>query len=152
VEREKPPFGNGSVVTYSLKSMKVKIQTLTARISERTGLTSYKSRKALKMTLWLIRRALGDGKQVELGDELGKLKVVARKLSRRINRNLKHRAGTIENVYKHHPKTVRLLGGKDMSENPQPTIVHKAPQPTVAVPARRRVAIALPSWRRRIVR
>jgi nucleoid DNA-binding protein len=130
--------------------MKVTKETLTARISQRTGLTAYKSRKALKMALWLIRRALGDGKQVELGEQLGKLKVVARKPTRRINRNLKHRVGTIESVYEIHPKTVRLLGGKDLSENPQPTIVHKTPEPTVALPSRRRVAIAYPSWRRRI--
>jgi nucleoid DNA-binding protein len=130
--------------------MKLTKEALTAKISERTGLTTYKARNALRSTLFLIRRALGDGKQVELGERLGKLKVVARKPIRRINRNLKHRVGTIESVYKNHPKTVRLLGGKDLSENPQPTLVHKAPEPAVALPARRRVAIAFPSWRRRI--
>jgi nucleoid DNA-binding protein len=131
--------------------MKVTKQTLAARISERTGLTTHKSRKALKLALWLIRRALGDGKQVELGGEqLGKLKVVAREPTRRINRNLKHRVGTIENVYQRHPKTVRLLGAKDLSENPQPTIVHKKPEPAVAAASRRHIAIAFPSWRRRI--
>jgi len=132
--------------------MKVTKQVLTAKISERTGLTTYKSRKALKTALWLIRRALGDGKQVDLGEQLGKLKVVTRKSARRINRNLKHRVGTIESVYKRHPKTVRLMGAKDLSENPKPTIIHKKPELPVALPARRRVAIALPSWRRRIVR
>jgi hypothetical protein len=93
-----------------------------------------------------------DGKEVELGDErLGKLIVVARKPSRRINKNLKHRVPTVESVYKRHPKTVKLLGGKDLSENPQPTVVHKRTQQEVELPARRpvRVAIAFPSWRRR---
>lgn len=130
--------------------MKLTKEALTTKISERTGLTTYKSRKALKTALWLIRRALGDGKQVELGEQLGKLKVVTRKPTTRINRNLKHRVGTIENVYKSHPKTVRLLGGEDLSENPQPTIIHKKPEAPVAAPARRRVAIAYPSWRRGI--
>ena len=87
---------------------------------------------------------------MELGEQLGKLKVVIRKPTRRINRNLKHRVGTIENVYKNHPKTVRLLGGEDLSENPQRTIIHKKPELPVAAPARRMVAIAYPSWRRRI--
>jgi nucleoid DNA-binding protein len=132
--------------------MKVTRQILAAKISERTGLSLRRSKGALKSTLCLICRALGDGKQVELGNErLGKLTVVARKPSRRINKNLKHRVPTVESVYKRHPKTVRLLGGKDLSENPQPTVVHKRTQPEVELPARRpvRVAIAFPSWRRR---
>jgi len=132
--------------------MKVTKRTLTARIAERTGLSAYKSEKALKTALWLISRALGDGKQVELGGQLGKLKVVAREPARRINRNLKHRIPTIESVYKRHPKTVRLMGAKDLSENPQPTIIHKKPKLPVVAPVRRRVAIALTSWRRRIIR
>lgn len=59
---------------------------------------------------------------------------------------------TIEDVYKKYPKTVRLLGGEDLSENPQPTIVHRNPEPEIEIPARSRVkiAVAFPSWRRRI--
>jgi nucleoid DNA-binding protein len=131
--------------------MKLTKGMLTGKISERTGLTTYRSRKALKTTLWLIQRALGDGKHVDLGKQLGKLKVVTRKPTRRINGNLKNNVKTVEDVYKRHPKTVRLVGGQDLSENPQPTIVHKKAKPEVEVPARRRVqvAIAFPRWRRR---
>ncbi len=59
---------------------------------------------------------------------------------------------TIEDVYKKHPNTVRLLGGQDLSENPQPTIIHKNPKQEVEIPARKRVqvAIATPFWRGRI--
>lgn len=125
-------------------------KTIAAKISEKTGLSRNRSRKALKSVLYRIQVALGDGKEVDMG-KLGKLKTVTRKPTRRINRNLNGIA-TIENVYKKHPKTVRLLGGKDLSEDPQPTIVHKAPKPEVEIPARRRVqvAFAFPSWRRRI--
>jgi nucleoid DNA-binding protein len=128
--------------------MKITQKTLTARISEKTGLTKYKSRKALKTALESMSLALGDGRPVDLG-RLGMLKVVDRRPRRRINKNLNHTV-TIDHVYKNHPKTVRLLGGKDLSENPLPTIVHKKPAPAVEVPARRRsVAIAFPAWRRR---
>jgi hypothetical protein len=67
----------------------------------------------------------------------------------KINGNLQHRVKTTEGIYKKHPKTIRLLGGKDLSENPQPTIIHKKPEPAVEVQVRRRVAIAFPAWRRR---
>ena len=123
-------------------------KTITAKISDKTGLSRCKSKKALKSALECIKRALRDGKELDLG-KVGKLKVVTRKPTRRINKNLNGIA-TIENVYKKHPKTVRLLGGQDLSENPQPTIVHKKSESEVAKPARRRVAIAFPSWRRRI--
>ena len=92
-----------------------------------------------------IKLALAGGRDVDLGKELGKLKVVSRNPIYRINRNLKNHAPTVETVYKKHPKTVRLLGGKDLSEDPQPTVIHKKPDP---VP-KRSFAIALPAWRRR---
>src|SRR5919108_1298872 len=130
--------------------MKITKRELTAKISERTGLTLYQSKKALKTILSLMKRALRDGKQIDLG-KAGKLKVVARKPTRRINMNLRHVGPNIEDVHKKHPKSVRLLGGKDLSENPQPTIIHKNPE-SVEVPARRkvRVAVAITSWRGKI--
>jgi hypothetical protein len=77
---------------------------------------------------------------------LGKLRVVRRHPTRRINRNLKNQVPSIENVHKKHPKTVKLLGGKDLSTNPEPTIVHDRPAPSILI--RKSVAIALPAWRR----
>jgi nucleoid DNA-binding protein len=124
-------------------------KTIAAKISEKTGLSWNRSRKALKSALDCIQMALGEGKEVHIG-KLGKLKTVTRKPTRRINRNL-NGIVTIENVYKKYPKTVRLLGGKDLSEDPQLTIVHRNPKPEAEIPARRRVhvAVAFPSWRRR---
>jgi nucleoid DNA-binding protein len=124
-------------------------KTITAEISDKTGLSLYKSRKALQSTLQCIQRALGDGKEVDLG-KLGKLRIVTRKPIRRINKNL-NGIVTIEDVHKSYPKTVRLLGGQDLSENPQPTIVHRNPKQEIDISARRRVktAVAFPSWRRK---
>jgi nucleoid DNA-binding protein len=99
--------------------MNVTQKIIAAKISERTGLSRHESKKALKSVLGCIQRALGDGKAVSLG-KLGKMKVVTRKPTRRIDRNLNGIA-TINNVYSKHPKTVRLLGGQDLSENSQHT-------------------------------
>jgi hypothetical protein len=92
-----------------------------------------------------MKRALADGKKLDL-DRLGVLSVVTRSPVRRINRNLKNISPTIETIYRRHPKTVRLTKGQDLSDDPQPTIVHKRPQP----PVKRSFAIAVPAWRRRI--
>jgi nucleoid DNA-binding protein len=121
-------------------------KTIAAAIIQKTGVKPTEAKRALEMVLATIKLALASGRRVDLGKELGKLKVVHRKPTRRLNRNLKNRRVTIEDVYKKHPKTVRLLGGKDLSENPLPTIVHKRPEPA----PRRSFAIAFPSWRRRI--
>jgi nucleoid DNA-binding protein len=121
-------------------------KAIIASIVEKMGMKPAEARRALETILESIKLALTSGRDVDLGKELGKLKVVSRNPTRRINRNLKNRAATVEDVHKKHPKTVRLLGGKDLSENPQPTIVHKKPQPA----ARKSFAVALPSWRRRI--
>jgi len=131
--------------------MKVTQKTLAANISEKTGLNTYRSKKALQAALDCLKQALAMGKQVDLG-KLGKLKVVARKPTRRINKNLRHVGPNVEDVHKKHPKTIRLLGGQDLSKSPQQTIVHKNPKPDIEIPARRRVhiAVAFPSWRRRI--
>ena len=121
-------------------------KTLVAAIVQKTGVRPVKARRALEAVLATIKLALANGRRVDLGKKLGKLKTVSRKPTRRLNRNLKNRRVTIEDVHKKHPKTVRLLGGKDLSENPLPTIVHKRPEP----PPRRSFAIAFPAWRRRI--
>jgi len=113
---------------------------------QKTGVKPDEANRALETVLASIKLALASGRDVDLGNDLGKLKVVSRNPIRRINRNLKNVVPTIENVHKRHPKTVKLLGGKDLSENPQPTIVHKKPQPT----ARKSFAVAFPSWRRRM--
>jgi nucleoid DNA-binding protein len=127
-------------------------KTITAKISEKTGRSHYKSQKALTSVLDCIKQALADGKEVDL-ERLGKLKTITRKPTRRINKNL-NRIVTIENVYKKYPKTVRLVGGKDLSEDPQPTIIHKVVEAKVEIPARRtvKVVIAFPVWRSRKTR
>ena len=121
-------------------------KTIVAAIVHKTGVKRAEAKRALEAILVAIKLALADGNQLDLGKKLGKLRVVSRNPTRRINRNLKNVAPTIEDVHKEHPKTVRLLGGKDLSENPQPTIVHKKPQPA----AKRSFAVAFPSWRRRM--
>jgi len=123
-------------------------KAIIASIVQRTGVKPVEAKRALEAVLGSIKLALASGRDVDLGKELGKLKVVSRNPTRRINRNLKNQIPTIENVHKKHPKTVRLLGGKDLSVNPQPSIVHDRPAPSILI--RKSVAIALPAWRRRI--
>jgi nucleoid DNA-binding protein len=119
-------------------------KTIAAKISENSGLSRYKSKKALKAALECIQRALRDGKEIDLG-KLGKLKIVTRTPSRRINKM----RTTIEDVFRKHRKTVRLLGGNDLSDDPKPTIVHKKEPEQQVVPARSRsLRVAVPSWRR----
>ncbi len=129
-----------------MKSFK---KTVAKSIAAKTGLSTYKARKAVQAILDCIQRALADGKKVDLGEKLGKLQVVERKPTRKIVNYLKGKRGkgqsgkTIGNLYHRHPRTVRLLGrGRDLSEDPQPTIIKKY--------VRRSVAIAFPCWRRRI--
>ncbi len=127
--------------------MKQPKKTIAASIAEKTGLSTNRSKKALQTVLDCIKQALGDGKQIDLG-KLGKLKVVSRKPKRRLSDNLRHVGPNIEDVHRKHPKTVRLLGrGRDLSEDPRPTIVHKKPEPEPV--STRRFAIARPSFRGR---
>jgi nucleoid DNA-binding protein len=123
-------------------------KTIVASIVQNTAVKPARAKRALEVVLESIKLALASGRDVDLGKKLGKLKVATRNPSRRINRNLKNQIPTIEDVHKKHPKTVRLLGGKDLSANPQPTIVHNKPEPSILI--RKSVAIALPAWRRRI--
>src|SRR5882724_6040876 len=97
-------------------------KTIIASIVQKTGVKPIEAKRALETVLGSIRLALASGRQVDLGKILGKLKAVSRHPTRRINRNLKNQVPTIEDVHKKYPKTVKLLGGKDLSENPQPTI------------------------------
>lgn len=125
-------------------------KAIVAAIVQKASVKRGEAQRALETILESIKLALGSGRDVDLGKELGKLKVVSRKPIRRINRNLKNQIPSIENVHKKHPKTVRLLGGKDMSDDPKPTIVHKKLQGQQVVPARsRHFTVAVPSWRRR---
>jgi nucleoid DNA-binding protein len=129
--------------------MKTTQKTIVAKISENTGLSRARSKRAFKSTLGLIRDALGAGKQVDLG-KIGKLKLVTRKLTRRIEKNLNGGA-MLESVYQRYLRTVRLLGGGDLSENPLPTIVHKHPGVVTGQLGtyRRSFAVARPRWRGR---
>jgi len=123
---------------------------LIATIASETGQSSYKAEKALETVLKGIRNALGHGREVDLG-KLGRLVVVKRGQKRVIRKNLKGRfPSSIVELYEKHPRSVRLLGGKDMSDDPQPTIVHKKEPGQQVVPARStHFRVAIPSWRRR---
>lgn len=120
-------------------------KTLVAALIANCGLNPAEAKRVVESVLHSMKSALAEGKDIDLG-RLGVLSVATRAPMRRINRNLKHVPPTIENVYRRHAKTVRLTRGKDLSESPQPTIVHKKPQPAV----KRSFAVAFPSWRRRM--
>src|SRR6516165_9464955 len=116
--------------------------TIVAKIQERTGWTRYKAKNSLKTALESMKTALQMGKEVELPC-IGRLVVVERKQKRVCRKNLKGRCPvSVVGLHKRHRRSVRLLGGKDMSENPLPTIIHKNPAPE-PVPAKR-FAIAIP--------
>jgi nucleoid DNA-binding protein len=120
-------------------------KSIVSAIVQKTGVKPAEAKRAVEAVLASMKRALADGKKLDLG-RLGVLSVAARQPIRRISRNLKNIIPTIETIYRRHPKTVRLTKGQDLSDDPQPTIVHKRPQP----PAKRSFAIAVPAWRRRI--
>ena len=124
---------------------------LIANVASRAGTTRYKAEKVLNTVLEGIKIALGQGREVDLGDKLGRLKVVERKPKRVIQKNLKC-GPTILDVHKKHRKSVRLLGRKrDLSEDPKPTVVTKKEKSEIKQanqPFRRSFAIAYPAWRR----
>lgn len=118
------------------------------KIKANTGLTSYKAKKGLKAALSSIKRALADGKQVDIPG-VGRLVVVERKQERAIRKNMKGPCPmSIVDLHKKHPKSVRLLRGKDLSEDPKPTIIYKNPKPEPAPARSRHFRVAVPSWRR----
>ncbi len=126
-------------------------QTLIAKIQENTGLSKYKAKRGLKAALCSMKRALGDGKGVELPG-VGRLTVVERQQQRVIRKNLKGRCPcSIVELHKKHPRSVRLLGVRDLSKDPKPSVIYKKPGPE-PVPARRSSAIAIPRFRGRPAR
>jgi nucleoid DNA-binding protein len=124
-------------------------KTIVASIVQATGVKPSKATQALETLLDSIKRALREGKQVNL-DKLGRLSVVMRPPKSRISKNLKYVSPTIDRLHQKHPKTVRLIKRQDLSEKPQPTIVTKNVVREEPIPAvSRRVAVAFPSWHRR---
>ena len=140
--------GHDTARTYIPAMNKLTKATLTKAIQERTGLSRRKAQKALKEALESMKIALQMGKEVQLPG-VGRLKVVERKQKRVIRKNLKASyKQSIVDLHKRYPRSVRLVGGKDMSEDPKPTIIHpkKEPEP---IPARsKHFRVAVPSWRR----
>jgi nucleoid DNA-binding protein len=120
---------------------------LIADVASKTGQTTYRVEQALNTVLRGIEESLSQGREVDLGKELGRLKVVERKQRRVIRKNLigQCKMSVVELVKQ--KKTVRLLGrGRDLSEDPQPTVVHpKEPPPKPdPIPARfRHIADAI---------
>jgi nucleoid DNA-binding protein len=126
---------------------------LVAQIAAKTGKSGYKAEQALDTVLDGIKHALKYGREVDLGPKLGRLKVIERKRKRVIKKNLlggKYKASILE-LHKKHPRSVRLLGrGRDLSENPLPTVVTKEEPKQPSIPARStHFRVAVPSWRRR---
>jgi nucleoid DNA-binding protein len=148
--REKPTQESRSSPLFGMNKMNK--GQLIAQVASKTGKTPYKTEQALNTVLDGIKHALVHGREVDLGPKLGRLKVIARKRKRVIKKNLKGRCkASVVELHKKHPRSVRLLGrNRDLSENPQPTIVTKEEPKQQTIPARsRHFAVAIPSWRRR---
>jgi nucleoid DNA-binding protein len=126
-------------------------KTIVASIVQKTGVGPSKAEEALETVLNSIKKALREGKQVDIS-KVGRLSVVTRPPRSRISKNLKHVGPTIDRLHQKHPRTVRLIKRQDLSENPQPTVVIENVVTAEPIPAAssRRVAVAFPSWRRRI--
>jgi nucleoid DNA-binding protein len=127
-------------------------KTIVAAIVRSTGIPTSKAQQGLETVLDSIKKALREGRSVDIGS-LGRLSVVVRLPICRIGKNLKHVGPNIDRVYKKHPRTVRLTNRRDLSKPPQPTVVtevikHKELRPTVSTRTAQ-VAIAFTSWRRR---
>lgn len=123
---------------------------LTKKIQKRTGLSRRKAQQGLKEALESMKIALQMGKEVQLPG-IGRLVVVERSRKRVIRKNMKGVCPTsIVELHKKHARSVRLLGGQDMSENPLPSIVHKKEPEQQVLPVRSTsFRVAVPSWRRR---
>jgi nucleoid DNA-binding protein len=118
---------------------------ITSTIADRTGLTTEKARETLEALLKAMKQGLKEGRSIDLG-RLGKLRTAKLTRRRRISRGLKN-VGTSLFDYSKHAKTVKLKSKLDLSNDPQPTIVHPAPAKPVYI--KRPCAIAYPRWRRR---
>jgi nucleoid DNA-binding protein len=125
-------------------------KAIVASIVQETGVNPSKAKEALETFLDSIKRALRGGKQVDIS-RVGILSVVTRSPKSRISKNLKYVSPTIDRLHQKHPKSVRLIKRQDLSEHPEPTVVTKNVVREEPIPAvSRRVAVAVPSWRRRI--
>jgi nucleoid DNA-binding protein len=78
------------------------------------GYSSSKAKKCVSAVFQAIRKALGEGKDVEMGD-LGVLTVVQRRPRGRITRNLKHVCPTVIHLHERHPKSVKLRSKLDLT-------------------------------------
>ena len=126
---------------------------LVAQVAAKTGKSGYKVEQALNTVLDGVKHGLKHGREVDLGPKLGRLKVIERKRTRCVKKNLlgsKYNASILE-IHKKHPKSVRLLGShRDLSEEPKPTVVTAAEPKPKPLPARSTYfTVAVPSWRRR---
>jgi len=117
---------------------------LIALVAEKTGSKRSSVKKALKVVLDVTKQGLKYHGQVHLG-RLGKLKAKKHTEKRYVCKNLKQCPLTIRTKYK--KSTIRLHTKLDLSENPQPTIIHKKPK-TVPV-IRRSFAVVVPRFRGR---
>jgi nucleoid DNA-binding protein len=98
---------------------------LITHVSEKTGLGPTKVKRALKTVLQVTSQGLKYHGCVDLG-RLGKLKAKKHPEKRYICMNLKQGP----NIRTKYTKpTIRLHSKLDLSDNPQPTIVHKNPKP-----------------------
>jgi nucleoid DNA-binding protein len=116
---------------------------LVASIVANTGVKSSQAKKSLETVIQVVKQGLKYHGCVDLG-RLGKLKAKKHPEKRYICTNLKQGP----NIRTKYTKpTIRLHSKLDLSENPQPTIVHRNPKPEPVSP--RRFAIARPSFRGR---
>lgn len=125
---------------------------LIAQVASRTGETAYKTEQVLNAVLEGIKHALGNGREVDLGPKLGRLIVKTRTSKRVIRKNLLgtyYKSSVVES--QRQAKTVRLLGrNRDLSENPQPTVVTKEEPTQQVIPARsKHFRLAVPQFRGR---
>lgn len=117
---------------------------LIALVAEKTGSKQSNVKKALKVVLDVTKQGLKYHGQVDLG-RLGKLKAKKHPEKRYVCKNLKQCPLTLRTKYK--KPTIRLHTKLDLSEAPQPTIVHK--KPIEPISAKRSFAVVVPRFRGR---
>jgi len=118
------------------------------RVADRICLTTKKAEKALEAILKAMEQGLKEDRSIDLG-RLGKLRTAKLSHRGRVIGGLKNVGRCFFDDSK-HAKTVKLKSKLDLSNDPQPTIVHRAPaklEPVVFM--KRPCAIAYPRWRRR---
>src|SRR5258708_6578577 len=110
---------------------------LVASIVATTGVKRSKAKKGLETVLQVVKQGLKWHGCVDLG-RLGKLKAKKHAEKRYIGGALKNVPASIRTKYT--KPTIRLHSKLDLSENPQPTIVHKHRKSKPISP----IAIAVP--------